>query len=126
MNNANRQRLMNLNKELRQLRSVITSLENKRENLGYRQKRRTRANETTLRHVRDKLNAVRSRHLSVTREEMALRRKVWQNTHPGQPYHSGQFYNWYRQNQKKYQARMALSLNNLPLNMRLLIANKLR
>jgi hypothetical protein len=126
MNNANRQRLMNLNRELRQLRSVITSIENKRENLGYRQKRRTRANETTLRHVREKLNTVRSRQLSLRREEIALRLKVWQNTHPGQQYNLFAFLNWYKRNQKKYQARTALSLNNLPLNMRLLIAGKLR
>ena len=122
MNNANRQRLIILNRELRQLSSVITSLENKRENLGYRQKRRTRANETTLRHVREKLNTVRSRQLSLRREEIALRLKVWQNTHPGQQYNLFAFLNWYKQNQKKYHARMALSLNNLPKNMRELIS----
>lgn len=125
MNNANRQRLMNLKRELKELFSVITSLSNKKNELRYKPKR-TRANNVTLRHVKNKINSLNSRRLALTREEIALRRKVWQNAHPGQPFHVVPFSNWYKQNQKKYQARIALSLTNLPLNMRRLIVSHIK
>lgn len=125
MNNANRQKLMNLTKELRQLNSVLTSLRLKKDELRYK-KNKTRANETTLRHVRNMVNKIAAKQLSTRREEIRLRERVWQNTHPGQNYNWFLFSKWFKQNQKKYQARTALSLTNLPLNMRRLIVSKIK
>lgn len=125
MNNANRQRLMNIPRELKELFNVITPLWNKREELRYKPKR-TRTNNVTLRHVKNKINTINSRRVALRKEEFALRLKLWQKTHPGQPFHVVPFINWYKQNQKKYQARTALSLTNLPLNMRRLIVSHIK
>ena len=117
----NRTRLILLNRQIRELSRIADSLRNKREELRYK-KRRTRANDITLRHVKNKINAINSQKLALTREELALRMRTWHMTHPGEQFNLFSFMRWYKQNQKKYHARMALSLNNLPLNMRRLIA----
>ena len=116
---------MNLNKEwLEQIR-LVNSLQTKKEEL-LSKKNKNRANETTLRHVRSKLNDMWLRQAVTKQKQDALRKKVWKNIYPGQNYNWFLFYKWFKQNQKKYQARTALSLTNLPLNMRRLIVSQIK
>jgi hypothetical protein len=130
MNNATRQRLMNLNRELqyerRSINTVSTALNKKTLELLLKQ-RRNRADNTTLRHVQNKrLKLGRKSRLlreDPRHEELAtLRRNVWNKTHPGQPYTLRNFTRWYNQDKKKYEARVALRITNLPKNMRELIS----
>lgn len=124
MNNANRQKLMNLNKEWREQMRLINSLQTKKEELRSK-KNKNRANETTLRHVRSKLNDMWLRQAVTKQKQDALRKKVWKNIYPGQNYNWFLFYKWFKQNQKKYQARQIFGMSNLPIHLRELIVAKL-